>query len=840
MYQSIVQSAPMKVSSTKVETNISQGSYRPRFFELSDYQISRADYNSCYFNNDDIEKHLLQGNFSISYLREDRLRTIDVYDSQSRHLSFSEFLDHFGITIRSGNLFKTGKYLSRVFRPVRYGSFFKDLDIYVNSNHNGKTTDGISLISVDLARTLGWEDAEENMSAQFTLLFKTGLVKGHCVLSDKINHDVIIYGLDNIKTEISLSNGYEYVTLEPVSLSESLRIDIQSMLNIWGLFGADIYLSWAYKGMYKFKEELFAGDISSWLDDFDEIDKEDYDNEQYTLRKAIWSKVDYTKFPGLIRIAWTMMKSSIMRYADSIEGQPAFRIPIPDGKRAYLRVDLRNHDADGGFVSSVDQGTVELDCYGNLWINDKDIEKMMAIMGGADQDDNVAIIPIEGQRAIVYRNPNEYGEYNILRIKSNDVALRHVNKVVGEVPIKQIKEERKESSASGVFSSTGNDLLDNFLKTKESVESYFVPYNIQNLIRAYCKIRENTASIGTASNAEMIRSSIGITNPELSAKLMRMYNWNLERVIDSIVKDGIDAKEDMEAVYGLFNYVVENKVKVPQSLLNRFPDKMQCLLNIDNKHPMDLLLGAIKILIERIDLEILGRGSASRGNRIQGMIDRIQTPIVELGLTSIDNPMFDIAVGLLKGYNREIAIMLESTKDMENAEFIRKEKIEAIQLDLLKELSGFSKDERVLIVNVCAYEIYKGNSAVHDSILWIGDKDNLRGIAADTIEMLANSGLANHVKKNGSITRYAELKKATTELKEIRVWSKEEIRPEKYLGIIEILAEGNQILIGDTFLNLGDECKLKEGCYKIKTIVKSISRKDRNRVLKNSLTIYIS
>ena len=368
-----------KVSSNLVETNISQGSYRPFFFDLPDYNISRVEFNSCFFNNSEIERQLLQGSFSFAYLREDKLRTIDVFDTNGDHVMFKDFLDHFGIKIKSKNLFKTGKYLSRVFRPIRYGSFFKGLDVHINNNHNGKITDGISLISLDLARSLGWKNAEANMSAQFTLFFNGGLVKGHCVLSDWINHDVIIYGQENIKSEISLNNGYEYVTLEPVKLGESLRIDIQSMLNLWELFGGEQFLSWAYKGMQQFKDDLFAGNLSSWLDSFDEIAKEEYDNEQWTLRKAIWHKIDYTKYPGLIRSAWSMMKNSILRYADSIQGQPAFRIPILDVKRAYIRVDLRDHDKDGNFSSTVDEDSVELDSYGNLWIHEKDIVEFMAV-----------------------------------------------------------------------------------------------------------------------------------------------------------------------------------------------------------------------------------------------------------------------------------------------------------------------------------------------------------------------------------------------------------------------------------------------------------------------------
>ena len=768
-----------KVSTIQVETNISQGSYRPPFFDLPEFNIKRAEFNSLFFNKEDVEKHLLQGQFSFTYLREDKLRVIDAFNTNGEHIQFKNFLQHFGINIKSKNLFKTGKYLSRVFRPIKYGSFFKGLDVHINNNHSGKITDGISLISVDLAKSLGWENAKAEMSAQFTLFFKNGLVKGHCVLSDKIKHDVVIYGSENIKTEISLSNGYEYVTLEPIKLGESLRMDIQSMLNLWALFGPEQYLSWAYQGMNKFKEDLFAGNLSRWLDNFDEIDKEEYDNEQWVLRKAIWANVDYTKYPGLIRSAWYMMKNSIMRYAEGLNGLPSFRIPILEGKRGYIRVDLREHDGDGNFLPAVEKDTVELDKYGNLWINETDIVEFMAVKGGADQDDSVCIIPIEDGKAVIYRNPNQYGEYGIHNIKSSDIELRHVHKLVSKVPIKEIKEEKGNVARDFLFSK--NSILNSFLQTLEPSREYLIDYSLPNLIRTYTKISDNTASIGVAANAEMLRSAIGITKPKLMSTLIKKFNWNLERIIDATVKEGVDAKEDMESVRGFFNYIIENRVKIPAALLNRFPEKMQSEVVIELKHPMDELLEAIKILIDRIDLEILGRGSASRSNRITGLIDNLDTPIVELGMSAVNNPLYDLAVGIMKDYKRTIAIMLETTKDKDYVELLRKEGIEVIQTDLLRKMSVFSSDERSLIVNIMAYEIYKGSSAVHDSIIWIGDKENLKGTASDTIVMLANAGLAYHVKKNGGVSRYQELKRAVTELKEVRVWSKEPFRADDYI-----------------------------------------------------------
>src|ERR1035437_10390475 len=199
-----------QLPSCKIETNATQGvTYRPHFFDLQSFGLSRVDIDSVYYNESDAEAELVRGDFSFSYLREDKLRTIHAYDSQGELIPFNEFLNHFHITIESTNLFKTGKYLSRVFRPIRYGGFFQDLDIHVNNNHNGKTTDGISLISLSLAHNLGWSSAEAGSSAQFTLLYAAGLVKGHCVVSDLIEKDVVIYGQENIKKEIKLGEGFQ-------------------------------------------------------------------------------------------------------------------------------------------------------------------------------------------------------------------------------------------------------------------------------------------------------------------------------------------------------------------------------------------------------------------------------------------------------------------------------------------------------------------------------------------------------------------------------------------------------------------------------------------------------
>ena len=825
-----------------VQTNLPDYGYRPRFFDLKEFNLKQIEFNSFKFSENEIERELLLKDFSFAYLKDGELRTMKVFDDENKLIPFESFLNRFKLNIKSTNIFKSGKYLSRVFRPVKYGKFYKGMDIYVNQNtkYLGKITDGLSLISIKLAKELGWTNVKPNSSALFTLLFKQGLVKGNCVVSDKIDHDVVIYTDDNIKKEISFKEDIAYISLEPLKLSKKLRLDIQSMLNMWELFGAEQYLSWAYKGIENYKKDLLKGKLADYLDDFNEIDEPDYDDEKWTLRKAIYHKVEYQRYPGLVRLGWSMFKNSLARYAEDINGEPVFRIPIPGGIRGYFRVDLRDHDKDGSFAPSLERGTIAVDSLGNIWIHPDDIEEFLLVKGGADLDDSAGIIPIEDGKAVVYRNPNQYGEYGIHKIEYLDIEVTDINKLVGCVPIKQINKQSEYCSNS---TSTGNKLLDNFLSTVLVEQIDTVPYNIQNLIRTYNKIINSNANIGVAANAEMIRSSIGITNPEIFKLLIDEFNWDLEKIIDSAKKDGFGAEEDMTHVHELYNFIAEQEIEVPQTLISRFPEKLKNKLMIMKNHPVDELLSAIEYLVSKADIEVLGDGAVSSGKRIPGMIDQLDIPLLELGVNNLDNKLFDISMNILKGYNQSIAILLEKTSKLKTSEkeTQRKTGIDEIQSHLLKKMNAFSQDERIMIVQNWAYEIYKTPKAVHDSILWIGDKEELIGTASDTIFMLANDGLAMQVKSDGDVfSRYIEEKKVQLNLDSIRLWSKEELKAEEFSSIDQIAVEGKSAFIGDLILNIGDECKIIDGIYKIKTVTQSVSRKNRMMFLKNSLTVYLT
>ena len=830
---------PHTLPSTDVSSNVRQGSYSPKFFNLSRFALSRIELDSCYYGTTDVEAEIIRGQFSFAYLREDKLRTIKAYDMEGKQIPFDAFLSHFRINIKSKNLFKTGKYLSRVFRPVRYGAFYNNLDVHINNNHNGKQTDGISLLSLRLAKSLGYDSVKPGMSVQITLFSNLGLLKGNAVISDVIGHDLIIYGEDNLKKELFLGEGLNYVSIEPLKLGQRLRLDVQTLVNLWNLFGGEQYLLWAYKGIESYKEDLLSGKLNEWLDNFDELDADDYKNELWTLRKAIWRGVDYRNFPGLMRLAYNNFRTSMKTYAENTKGAPIFRIPVPSGKRGYLRVDLRNHDADGNFISSVEQGKVVLDSFGNIWISVEDIEQYTGTLGGGDLDDNAGVIPLAGGNALLYRNPNAFGEFIVCKIEYDGIEIKDEHSIPGQIVLPVLKERKEKSVTQNV---TENRLFNKFLAGLDKEYPAFLNYDRINLLRNYIKIAANQTNIGTVCNAEMFRSAIGIHSTSMQKKLIQSFNWNLERVIDSSTKEGVSCEEDLNNVSAMYRHFADNKIKLPKSLASRLPEQWRNELSFSDRHELDELLEALNLLIERTDLEVLGSGSANRGNRLPGLIDNCQVPLLELGKMALNNPIYDLSVSLLKDYNREIAILLENSKNDPNKDAVRAEGIKAIQSGLLIKMKDFTDDERTVIVNGWAYEIYKCSSFVHDSILWIGDQEDLHGTAEDMFRMLANTGeVAYQISVRPELIRTKEVRSASVNLKSLRVWSKDQLDPKDFADIRELVVSVKKVKLGNQELNLGDEYEsVKDGIYAITAVAPSVSRKNNGRVLKNSLTIYLN
>ena len=226
----------------------------------------------------------------------------------------------------------------------------------------------------------------------------------------------------------------------------------------------------------------------------------------------------------------------------------------------------------------------------------------------------------------------------------------------------------------------------------------------------------------------------------------------------------------------MYEYIIERKIELPGSIVHRLPGKLQEQAVIKEGHLLDELLEAIKMLIDKADKEIVGRGSVKKGNRIEGWIDRLDIPVIELGILNLGNRMSKEAIGLYKSYNREVAILLERTNKLSQVDRMQeiKEKIELIREEFLLKLGKYSAEERRNIILAISYEIYKSSSAVHDSILWINNKEVTKVTASEMIHILSEIGEAYQVKKNGCVKR-EQVKPTQRIVEDVRFWCKERI-----------------------------------------------------------------
>ncbi len=74
---------------------------------------------------------------------------------------------------------------------------------------------------------------------------------------------------------------------------------------------------------------------------------------------------------------------------------------------------------------------------------------------------------------------------------------------------------------------------------------------------------------------------------------------------------------------------------------------------------------------------------------------------------------------------------------------------------------------------------------------------------------------------------------------QIRVWSKETLSADKFSDTHELLIENSKVLIGDTQVNLGDECVIADGIYSVKSIAQLRSKRDAAKLLMKSLAVYL-
>lgn len=363
-----------------------------------------------------------------------------VNDLYIENMNTEEFLAATGLRphMTKGG-FVLSKRISRIMRPYFMYSFFERASItvkYLEQNkHEEKIWDGAGRVrrSVllrileqmpDLPPSKRAEMEHELRHAkrvEFTIMGvgnwsdskAGGKDKGHAIVfeDDELDADFILP--QDTKGEITLEDGSIFVGIYPVHHADTMRLDIQSLINLWGFFRHDDLMRWLHEEGEMFLETTQNGDVARAMRRIDQTDVDDDDEALEAIRN--WHIREFLASGGDPLWFGSIVKGLINQYLKRINYTTLgrLRLPVPGG-RYYVMTDTPGQ-------KQIEPGHIKLDPdTSTAWVNAEDWADYQAdVWGGADQDDALWCFPFidyDGSKQILlWRSPNQLGEYILLR-----------------------------------------------------------------------------------------------------------------------------------------------------------------------------------------------------------------------------------------------------------------------------------------------------------------------------------------------------------------------------------------------------------------------------------------
>ncbi|MGB7341289.1 MAG: hypothetical protein WBC91_20500 [Phototrophicaceae bacterium] len=384
------------------------------------------------------------------------------------------FYEALGLEWDRSNPVTTAKRVSRILRPQAVAGFFERSAIDVQyvedvfgetSAHDGVTWDGAGIVSrqtlLDMMEQLP-EDMDARTRArmtrnlqhakrvEFTIMTDKGQEKGHAIVSETMDHNFVLPR--DVKTQVKFTDpNSTYLSFDFPHAAVNMRLDIQSMINMFPFFSAEKITQWLEDERLLMEEAVRTGDIANAMQRLDPYTTIE-DVEQWALREYVVSNGDIHQssshvkafFRGAIKRLQKIEDGGIWDEHGKFIRDGKLKSPIPGGRFYVMPVAVGQA---AGQELDVKPGEVYLDkASETAWVNDADWYQMhdgasegdgiAQILGGADNDDSLWFHPFtdhdEEQKVVAWRSPNQNGEYVVLKptASSNNLAWQTV---AGEV-----------------------------------------------------------------------------------------------------------------------------------------------------------------------------------------------------------------------------------------------------------------------------------------------------------------------------------------------------------------------------------------------------------------------
>lgn len=580
------------------------------------------------------------------------------------------FLDEVGLDISlAGGTATVSKRLSRLFSPYRYAVFFDSSAVRLHHSDqlNPKLWDGCGLMSraflgrctekmlteiPEARRPLAQAELGRVQRFEITLMHAGGQEKGDVLVVDQMPADVpsntdFLFPKGSTKREVRFTKGVFVAFRQPRYAKQSLKLDVQSMINLSSFFTPAHLLRWLEADSERFIQDIESGRLDAKMNGLLNTHSAD---ALASLRT--WWLGDYFLsggkahwFAGVMQ-ALGRQRLKTLRY----QTESKLRFPIPGG-RAYIFP-----AAIGG--RTLKRGTCLLDTKSaTLYVNDDDwLENITERLGGCDGDDAVWLFPfldsasviddidpVTGAvtqsapkpKCLVWRSPNQDGEYVVLEIaeESDGVYERiyervykhdydaplplmdsrllpppagsEIDLVVQTIPaparpnlrdvyeqktVRELKEIARHRGLAGYSRLRKDDLIALLLKSDFA-------YTVPKMNEAIERARTNTGLIGVYVNVLMVCKA-------LFGRIPRELPASLEAVIDGAVKDGRDLSSVRDWCERVAGQLATKQIPIPYALLGRIDSLTDKRLTISKAHWVDELLNEANLHLEAFMEEI--------------------------------------------------------------------------------------------------------------------------------------------------------------------------------------------------------------------------------------------
>lgn len=675
-------------------------------------------------------------------------------------MTTEQFLEATGLEL---NLHKGGfvlsKRLSRVLRPHFVSGFFEAEAVRVayleQIPEDAKVWDGAGLISRRMLKKMLLSDdltpaKRERLETElrharrveFTVMTERGQDKGHAIVADDLRdaqgNPVDFLLPHDTKKEVKLVNGQTFVGVSFVHGHNDMRLDIQSLINLYPFFNEKQLLIWL-----KDEGELFTrsvetgqvGEIMARIDHHTTLDEV----QSWPLREYLASGGQPMWFGSHVK---SLLNQHLKRLNESTLGK--MRLPIPGGRHYVMPVAVGKRAGVEGL--DVPRGHIKVDSkYGTAWVNDEDWLALpdspkgvgiAGILGGADNDDALWVHPFTDadgeQKVLAWRSPNQVGEYVVLRPTPDSHTLPWA-RVEGEA-ITYPQADSNQLPPRVDFTETAYlGLVD---QATAGGLGEGETYSVDVMAAAIERAIANQGALGMYCNSLML-------NKALFGRLPDNPPAPLEDIIDSAVKTGADLSQVV-----LWNYanswdILANKTPIPAILHGRLSvdrrDRENRLPHprLSQDHWLDRLEQGVKAHIQAI--------SAKRDELVQ----QAQPP------AALFEHITEEDVRLGAGLNQTFAAALNIHKKKTKRQQPAANSQPLTALDHARQattdyLAHFPPHRWGGILRGALVSVYQQEERGSDAAAWLGgerDESDKRqpGVARMTVEALREVGLLDEI-----------------------------------------------------------------------------------------------